>query len=150
MFLSNFFNFIGDLIPRRLPRPPRFPHSVGHPVANPWLLNAQRRLRGAGPFGRSVADVSEVLDHGGHGGEDGDPLAPVGPSRVEDAEQRALFEEACADYEGQEEFTDKRPRRPLSLDDLHRLLRQQGRDRVKRERFAGRKIIMVYGFQVVH
>ena len=65
-----------------------------------------------------------ILSGGGQSGEI-DPLVPVGRPTISDAEQREAFEDACAGYNEEEYFLEKRSKHPVSLFDLMRLMKQQ-------------------------
>lgn len=91
----------------------RYPHAVGSKVANPWLINCQN-IRGAKD---DIVEVSETQDDAKTGGE-----GAVPPSRptIEDAEQKEMFELACAS-----DHTDvDQLRLPVSPFDLLSLLQE--------------------------
>ena len=92
----------------------RFPHAVGAPAPNPWLLNSQNRIFSSAD---QTAEVSDILPDS----EDPDPIVPVGKPTVEEAEQKAIFELACSN-----DLTEaERNRRPISLFDLMRLMQER-------------------------
>ena len=133
----------------------KFPHAVGSKIPNPWVLNTQRRLNIGSKRMADVAELLNVdrktataagatgkylflklkafsfpfsrFDFGLGGGQSGeiDPLVPVGRPTILDAEQREAFEDACAGYNEEAEFLEKRSKLPVSLFDLMRLMKQQ-------------------------
>ncbi len=72
----------------------RFPHAVGAPVPNPWLFNSQKRRRREDV--EEAHEVSEALESAAASDASSDPMAPAPRLTSADAEQRALYEQACA------------------------------------------------------
>ncbi len=73
----------------------RFPHAVGVPRPNPWLFNTQKRRREDLVVGAEVAEALE-LTPAQQVQQDLDPMAPSAWPTAADAEQRAMYEVACA------------------------------------------------------
>jgi transcriptional adapter 1 len=102
----------------------RIPHSIGSPVPNPWLLNTQRKLKPSDPWLHEVSECAQQQEGSFVG--DVDPLVPLAPLPLVDVEQKALLETACAlDYHPDSHHQCDKAKRPISLFDLLKVLREQ-------------------------